>query len=207
MSTVRSASLRRPTRAGTARLRQTDAELVAAIREGRNGALRTLIERYTPSLTTTVIGMLGPSAEVDDVLQDVFIRFYNSIDRFALDGSAEPYLKRIAINRALDTLRRRRRNLGRFLSRDADPSISPDPPRLDPDRLERQDRHRMVYQALGTLSDKHRSVVVLRLIEGFSTEETARILDLPYGTVLSRLSRALGKLKHTLSPASTSDLF
>ena len=207
MSTVRSASLRRPTRAGTSHLRQTDAALVSAIREGRHTALRTLIERYTPSLTTTVIGMLGPSAEVDDVLQDVFIRFYNSIDRFELDGSAEPYLKRIAINRALDTLRRRRRNLGRFLSRDADPSLSPDPPRLDPDRLERQDRHRLVYHALGTLSDKHRSVVVLRLIEGFSTEETARILDLPYGTVLSRLSRALSKLKHTLSPASTSDLF
>jgi len=207
MPVVRPASLRRPNRAGSTLRSEPDAVLVVAIREGRDGALRTLIERYTPSLTTTVIGMLGPSAEVDDVLQDVFIRFYHSLDRFELTESAEPYLKRIAINRALDTLRRRRRNLGRFLSRDADPSLSPDPPRLDPDNLERQDRHRLVYQALGTLSDKHRSVVVLRLIEGFSTEETARILDLPYGTVLSRLSRALSKLKQTLSPASTSDLF
>ena len=68
------------------------------------------------------------------------------------------------------------------------------------DRVEARERARLVHRAIEALPPKHRAVVVLRTIEGYSTEETAEMLGVPYGTVLSRLSRAHTRLKELLQP-------
>ncbi len=177
-----------------------DEELVARARQGDRRAFRILVERYEEDVAATVVAMLGPSAEVDDVAQEVFIRFYRALDQFRGEATVGTYLTRIAINRSLDALRRRKRRLARFLSRD-DEAARISEPALDADqRLDARERRRLVHRAIRALPPKHRAVMVLRMIEGYSTEETAEMLGLPYGTVLSRLSRAHAKLKAWLTP-------
>ncbi len=159
-----------------------------------------LVERYEEDVAATVVAMLGPSAEVDDVAQEVFIRFYRALDQFRGEAAVGTYLTRIAINRSLDALRRRKRRLARFLSRDDEAARIAEPALDANQRLDARERRRLVHRAIRALPPKHRAVMVLRMIEGYSTEETAEMLGLPYGTVLSRLSRAHAKLKAWLTP-------
>lgn len=177
-----------------------DEELVARAKRGDRRAFRLLVERHQHAVARTVTGMLGPTQEVDDVVQEAFIRLYQSLDRFRHDAAIGTYLRRIAINRALDALRRRKRFLARFVSRDDEAQSIPDASVDAGLRLENKERGQVVWQAIGKLSPNHRAVVILRLIEGHSTEETAEILSIAYGTVLSRLSRATKRLREILGP-------
>ncbi len=177
-----------------------DDELVNLAKSGDRRAFRLLVERHKDAVGRTVLSILGRTAEVDDVAQETFIRFYRTLDRFRGDSSVSSYLKRIAINAALDVLRRRRRLQKLFVSRD-DASFSVREPHVDEERrIETRDRARLVHEAIERLPPNHRAVVVLRLVDGHSTEETANILGIAYGTVLSRLSRAIKRLKDLLDP-------
>lgn len=177
----------------------SDEELILRSRAGDQGAFRIIVERHQNDVARTVVGMLGTTQQVDDVVQEVFIQLFRSLDRFRGDSALSTYLKRIAINRSLDALRQRKRFLSRFLSRDADDTL-PEPVAEEGFSLEARERHDAVHRAIQSLPEKHRAVAVLRLIDECSTEETAQILDLPYGTVLSRLSRAQKKLQSLLAP-------
>ena len=177
----------------------TDEELVSRAKKGDNNAFRIIVERHQQNMAKTVSGMLGASSEVDDVVQEVFIRLYRHLDRFRGDAALSTFLKRIAINLSLDALRRRKRFRHRFLSRDDEQMHLPEA-EAGGSRVDSFDRKRLIERALGTLGPKHRAVVVLRLIDGYSTREAARILEVPQGTVLSRLSRATAKLRTVLAP-------
>lgn len=177
-----------------------DVSLVERSQAGDRKAFRELVERHQQGVALTVTSMLGRSSDVDDVVQDVFLRCYQTLDRFRGDASFATYVKKIAINKSLDVLRRRKRFLGRFLSRDDDGQHIYEPSAPTQDSLEKREQTQMVQAAIQALPPKHRAVVVLRMIEGYSTEETAQMLDLAYGTVLSRLSRAQKKLKEILTP-------
>ncbi|MFK7845619.1 MAG: RNA polymerase sigma factor [Rhodothermales bacterium] len=174
--------------------------LVEQARKGDRKAFRMLVERYQQSVALTVVSMLGRTSDVDDVVQEAFVRSYQTMDRFRGDASFATYVKKIAINKSLDVLRRRKRFLGRFLSRDDDAQLLSEPAADSRDAIVLNERAKMVHAAIDTLPPKHRAVVVLRMIEGYSTEETAQMLNLAYGTVLSRLSRAQKKLKDVLAP-------
>ena len=141
--------------------------------------------------------MLGPADEVDDVVQDTFIRAYETLDRFRGNAAFATYLHRIAINRSLDALRRRKRWQNRFV-RHEEAALPAAGPSMEED-IERSDQARLVHAAIGQLKPDHRAVVALRLLEGFSTRETSDILGITYGTVLSRLSRAMQALRELLS--------
>ena len=173
--------------------------LVARARGGDEAAFRALVDRYRDLVAATVVGMLGPGAEAEDVGQETFVRFYRSLSRYRGEGGVAPYLTRIAINLSLNALEKRKRRRWRFRSRDARPDLPE--PAVDGERTAGAfDRQRLVRQALGALSPEHRAVVVLRLIDGYSTKETAALLDLPVGTVLSRLYRAQQNMKTYLAP-------
>ncbi|MGD9401864.1 MAG: sigma-70 family RNA polymerase sigma factor [bacterium] len=177
----------------------TDQELIAAARDGDDGAFKELVVRYEPVVAATVIGMLGNSPEAEDVGQETFIRFYRALGSFRGDSSVKTYITRIAMNQAINEIRKRQRSRRVFSSTPAGelPDIPDDRPAHDagPDR-------ELIEQAMRKLDDDFRAVVVLRLIDGYSTAETAEILDIPVGTVLSRLSRAQKKLKSLLRPVA-----
>jgi RNA polymerase sigma-70 factor (ECF subfamily) len=137
--------------------------------------------------------MIHDSDETQDVVQDVFIRFYQALGQFRGEAQVKTYLTRIAINLSLNVLKYRRRKRLLLLPLNA---LRDSALRFDTEQV--QDSNEEVFQALQRLSPEFRSVVVLRLWEGYSTEETAKILGLPVGTVLTRLWRAQKKLQRYL---------
>jgi RNA polymerase sigma-70 factor (ECF subfamily) len=178
----------------------SDAELVGRALRGDDGAFRVLVERYESAVASTVIGMLGPGDEADDVGQETFIRFYRSMKKYRGDASLKTYLTRIAINLSLNALKRRRGLMERFVSRDQATAPPPEPALNGVGAVESRETKEAVQHAIQQLNPKHRTVVVLRMIDGYSTKETAEILGIPAGTVLSRLARAMDALKPMLRP-------
>jgi RNA polymerase sigma-70 factor (ECF subfamily) len=175
----------------------TDGKLVSAARQGDQEAFKELVKRHEPRVAATVIGMLGHCPEAEDVGQETFIRLYKNLEKFRGESSLATYLTRIAINLSLNELKRRRRRALLFYQK------SPEEIYELPDtktNVQKSEDKEIVQRAIGKLESKFRAVVVLRLIDGYSTEETAQILHIPVGTVLSRLSRAQKKLKELLTP-------
>lgn len=169
--------------------------LIQRARKGDQTAFRMLVERYEASVRGIVSGMVG-SAQAEDIAQEVFLKFYRSMHQFAGNAKLSTYLGRIAINTALTALDKRKRRPAAMGTDDlrlvhrADPSQSP----------ERQELQDALKQALDRLSEEYRAVVVLRLVEGYSVSETAELLQIPMGTVASRLSRAQKELQQYLKP-------
>lgn len=178
----------------------TDQALIERAQGGDAEAFGRLVERYEAPVAATVVGMLGPGPDADDVGQEVFIRLYESLDQFRGESSLETYLIRIAINLSLNEAKQQRRWYRRFLSRDEEENALPEPPVHGHHVIDSRERRELVHRAIQHLNPKHRAVIVLRLIDGYSTKETADLLDIPEGTVLSRLARAKDKLKMTLTP-------
>jgi RNA polymerase sigma-70 factor, ECF subfamily len=173
----------------------TDEELLAGSRSGDMRAFAELVRRYESRVASTVIGMLGKCDEAEDVGQETFIRFYNALENFRGDSAIGTYITRIAINLSLNELKRRKRNESKYRRLD---QVSEKEGAVD-ERTDHLFEYRdVVHNALDSLHPKYKSVVMLRLIEGYSTEETATILQLPLGTVLSRLQRAQEKLRKLL---------
>jgi len=175
---------------------QEDLKLIEKVKGGNKAAFSHLVRKYESVVAATVIGMLGHGDDAEDVGQNVFIRFYNAIGDFRGEASLSTYLTRIAINLSLNEIKRRkRRNMFIVGRRDEDVEIDFPDTNNEP---EAYDTKEAVNKALQHLEPKFRSVVVLRMLQGYSTAETAKILNLPLGTVLSRLSRAQDKLKELL---------
>jgi RNA polymerase sigma-70 factor (ECF subfamily) len=172
-------------------------ELVKKAQDGDKNAFKKLVEQNERRVAATVLGMLGNCPEADDVGQETFIRFYQSLDRFRGESSVGTYLTRIAINLSLNELKRRKRRQTRFFSR-GEEKMEKTADRNDP--IRKKELRDMVQKAMEKLEPKYRTVLLLRLVEGYSTKETAQILRLPVGTVLSRLARAQQKLKDILTP-------
>ncbi len=175
----------------------TEQELIKAAREGDEEAFKHLVKCHESRVAATVIGMLGNCPEADDVGQETFIRLYKGLKKFRGESSLGTYLTRIAINLSLNELKRRKRRASLFFQKPIEEIADIPDTKADVHLRGEKD---LVHQALQKLDDKFRSVIVLRLIDGYSTEETAGILNLPVGTVLSRLSRAQEKLKSLLTP-------
>ncbi len=174
---------------------QTDDELLKSSRDGNVAAFGELVRRYESKVAATVIGMLGHCDEADDVGQETFIRFYHALKSFRGDSAIGTYITRIAINLSLNELRRRERQ--RFLFKRIDLEHPSEEPKTEAN-IHHFEEEEIMGRAMETLSPKFRAVVTLRLVEGYSTEETAEILHIPIGTVLSRLQRAQQKLQSVL---------
>jgi RNA polymerase sigma-70 factor, ECF subfamily len=180
----------------------TDDVLLARARLGDAAAFRALVERYQSTVASVVIGMLGRGADADDVGQETFIRFHAALGDFRGDASLGSYLCRIAMNLSLNALKQRKRFALRFISRDASSTPLAEPEVAAHD-LEIDERRDLVHRAVAQLGEKQRPVVILRMLHEFSTNETARMLHLPPGTVMSRLARGLAELERLLAPYMT----
>lgn len=175
----------------------SEQELVKKAQNGDKIAFKELVKQNEHRVAATVIGMLGNSPETDDVGQETFIRFYQSLEKFRGESSVGTYLTRIAINLSLNEIKRRKRRNIHFFSR-GEEKMENASDKNDPKK--KNELKEIVHIGIEKLEPKYRAVVVLRLIEGYSTKETAQILRLPAGTVLSRLARAQKKLKEILTP-------
>jgi RNA polymerase sigma-70 factor, ECF subfamily len=180
-----------------------DHSLVQACRAGQTEAFGVLVERYQERLYPTVLRLCGCSEDAEDILQDAFVRAFEKLAQFQGESSFYTWVYRIAVNLALTSYRKRR---VRALSpsrngRGATPHSEPidDSSEADPTiGLERSERERIVADALDQLGAEQRAIVVLKDFDGHRYEEISAILNIPVGTVRSRLHRARNELRDRL---------
>ncbi len=186
-----------------------EAEWVDLARKGSEKGWEELHRMYYPGLWGTVNQMVRDEALAEDIVQEAFIKAYKKIRRFRREAKFGTWIYRIAVNQAYDTIRkqgRRSRWIGLFPTRqeyqeDGEaPELEPVDNRTAGDQAALTDDRQAIEAAMASLSPDHRAVVDLRLIQGFSTEETAKILGCRRGTVLSRLFYSCQKLKKILEP-------
>lgn len=161
-----------------------DRELIQKTLNGDIRSFSILVKKYENSVAAIIKSMLGDVPEAQDLGQEVFISFYKNLKFFRHESTLKTYLIRISINLSLNELKRRKRMNSRFTY------LNDKDYYYESDNQEISEHREIVQHALNKLDIKMRAVVVLRMLEGYSTKETAEILKIPQGTVLSRLSRA-----------------
>jgi RNA polymerase sigma-70 factor (ECF subfamily) len=177
--------------------RQADEnELVKASLQGDKAAFEEIVSRYRKLVARTVKGMLGDSVFAEDIGQEVFIKLYYSLPEFRGEAKLSTYIQKIAVNLTLNEIKRRKRFFSMFSQKGNNEMYEYEI--ADHEVTEKREATELVNKALMGLDPKFRIVVVMRMLQGYSTKETADILKLPLGTVLSRLSRAQEQLKEIL---------
>lgn len=179
---------------------QDDHSLVAASRAGQTEAFGVLIRRYQDRLFPTIVRLVGSAEDAQDVLQDAFVRGFEKLDQFHGESSFYTWIYRIAINLALSGHRKSRNRRFSRLNQPGKNQPVVDPadrsPESDPSlALERLEREAIVEAALGELGPEHRAVVILKDFDGRRYEEISALLNIPVGTVRSRLHRARSELR------------
>ncbi|MBQ5973299.1 MAG: RNA polymerase sigma factor [Oscillospiraceae bacterium] len=162
--------------------------LVAEIAAGDRDALAALYRAAGPAVYASALSLLKNRQDAEDVLHDCFLSVWRSAASYRPEGKAMAWLTTIARNLALSRLRERGRRA------DYSDEIAPEaPPGLDPEE------GILLGACLNDLSDEERQIVVLHAVSGYKHREIARALSLPLSTVLSKYSRALKKLKTSLT--------
>ena len=173
--------------------------LVARCQAGDTEAFRELYRTHRAHVARLVQRILGPDAEVEDVIQEAFIQIHRSLPSFQGSSLLSTWIHRVAVNVALQHIRRRKRQRsGPVVMMNEPPEPSSGDPAPEEDVLWR-DRMTKLYAALEQLSPKKRAVFVLHEIEGMSAEEIAKVMHAPLITVRTRLFYARKALYATLA--------
>jgi RNA polymerase sigma-70 factor, ECF subfamily len=173
-----------------------ESDLVKASLDGDKKAFGEIVTRYQKMVARTVKGMLGDSVFAEDIGQEVFIKLYYSLSEFRGEAKLSTYIQKIAVNLTLNEIKRKKRFFSMFSQRGNNEMYEFEV--ADSDTEERKEASEIVNKALMAMDPKFRIIVTMRMLQGYSTKETAEILDLPLGTVLSRLSRAQEQLRDIL---------
>lgn len=184
-----------------------DCELVSACQKGDVDAFGMLVAKHQKKAFNIAFRMTGDYEEASDIVQDAFLSAYRSIKKFRGDAKFSTWLYGICVNHAKNRLkqtRSRAHHEGPSLDepvRTDDGFLLPDPPDDDPrpdEQAERKELQVTVQRCIDALEEEYREVLILRDIQGFSYEEISAILNVPDGTVKSRLFRARDALKNGL---------
>jgi RNA polymerase sigma-70 factor (ECF subfamily) len=193
-----------------------DADLLRRAQNGDRGAFGQIVVLYQDRLYNALLRMVGEPEEARELVQETFTRALMKLSSFR--GEAGPYtwLFRIGVNLAISQLRKNRRHRVFSLDRPSGANGRDDAgedqassllDRVARDRgpapsesLEATERNQQVLAALGRLDSEYRAVLVMRDIEGFDYQQMAQMLELPLGTLKSRLFRARLALRDELRP-------
>src|SRR5215471_11607739 len=182
-----------------------EALFVSRLQANDDAAYDELVRTYSASMFHVAYRMLGDTAEASDAVQEIFLKVFRNIGGFKGEAALKTWIFKIAFSEILNRLRWWKRRY-RFATLSLDDqsngsgivsfvaSSGPTPEEV----LQSKEQEHAIQQALGKLSRDHRSIIVLRDIEGFSYTEIADVLGVSIGTVKSRLARARGDLKKSL---------
>jgi RNA polymerase sigma-70 factor (ECF subfamily) len=176
-----------------------DRALVSQTQSGNRDAFSVLVVRYQARVLNLLYRRLGDRETALDVAQEAFLKAYRGLPRFQGEAQFFTWLYRIALNEASNAHRRRERQ----------PRVEADAPDGDrlPDphdsgaALERRDDSRLIQQAMVELGDEYAQAVILRDLDGMSYQEIAEVLQVPLGSVKSRIHRARQTLRNRLTQA------
>lgn len=170
----------------------TDDELLERIREGDTSALEELLRRHHSRIHGVCLRILGHRSDADDAAQNALVSIARNVSTFDGRSSFSTWAYRIATNAALDEIRRRRRRPRPMVDVDAILERLDDP-RAEHDRDVLENRE-LIEHALASLPEEYRVAVVLRDVADLDYEQIANVLEIPIGTVRSRIARGRAKL-------------
>jgi RNA polymerase sigma-70 factor (ECF subfamily) len=189
-----------------------DTVLVAKARAGDTAAFQALFKKYQRRVYAVALGVVKRPEDAMDVVQDAFIKVHKHLDTFQGTSSFYTWLYRIVMNLGIDHVRKHRKIVewGDDIpidqaagDRSLVPRVAGGNPAQEVVRRELSDK---IRQALDTLPEYHRAVILLREVEGMSYEEIAEVLDVPKGTIMSRLFHARRKMQDQLQTYLEGDL-
>lgn len=172
---------------------ETELELITQAQRGDRRAFGELIRRHREGVVNVVYRMCGDAHLAEDAAQEAFIRAWRHLPKFRPRSPFRNWLYRIATNVALDVLRRERPTIGLDELSLASSAKGPQ------ERVEQEERGEQVRRAVLALAPGSRTVLVLREYEGLSYREIAETLEIPIGTVMSRLNYARKCLRESLA--------
>jgi RNA polymerase sigma-70 factor, ECF subfamily len=175
-----------------------DAPLIAATLAGDSAAFGRLVGLYQDRLYNSLVRVVAEDA--DDIVQDAFVQAYLKLSSFRGSSAFYTWLYRIAFNLAMSHARRGKKTASLDSLKDGWGSEPTDNQPAPEAGLERRENVEMVQTALAKLNTEYRTILVLREIDGCRYDEIAEILDMPVGTVRSRLFRARLALRDQLAP-------
>jgi RNA polymerase sigma-70 factor (ECF subfamily) len=175
-----------------------DTRLIAEALDGKPAAFGQLVQKYQDRLYNTVVHVVGNAEDARDVVQEAFVQAFVKLESFHHTSAFYTWLYRIAFNVAITRGRKRRPTISVERARETTGQEPVDRRAGPTERAEQEERCRQVREAIASLSEEHRAVVILREIDGCCYETIAEILDLPVGTVRSRLHRARLQLRDQL---------
>jgi RNA polymerase sigma-70 factor, ECF subfamily len=181
-----------------------EAELVHRAKNGDVGAYEELVRMHQDVAARTAYVITGQAADAQDAVQEALVKAYRALGRFREEAPFRPWLLRIVANEAISRRRAIRRQVGLAVraaeGRPPDDAVpSPEGAALE------QERHRLVVSAVARLRPEERLVIAYRYWFDLSEAEMAEALGCPRGTVKSRLSRALAKLREAMAATAESE--
>jgi len=182
-----------------------DRRLIAECLRGRTAAYGELVRRYQDRLYHAIYRVVDNAEDALDVVQESFLNAYQSLNSFKGDAEFFTWLYRIAFNAAISLKRKRRPALRLEWDQDNRTGLEPmdDSAYSSPaSQLERTEDEAVLQAALNRLSPEHRVVLVLKDLEGQKYEDIAEVLNVPIGTIRSRLHRARVELRDLLMEES-----
>ncbi len=183
-----------------------DAQLIDEALAGNSASFGRLVTKYQDRLYNTLVHVVGSADEAYDVVQDAFVQAFVKLSSFHRDSAFYTWLYRIAFNAAISRRRRKKPTGSLDQAREIagqEPLARGDGPT---DRLDRLERVQQVRSAIANLAEEFRAVLVLREIDGCCYETIAEMLDIPVGTVRSRLHRARLDLREQLKEVLHEDV-
>lgn len=186
---------------------ENERDVVIDWKKGNKRAYETLVRFYMHDAFLVAYGLVGNREDARDLSQEAFIKAYQTRERFDEDRPFYPWLYRILKNHCLNFIKRGMKHTSslyydgnpdreRFASSQSTPL----------EQLERDERNRVVRVAVDMLSDDHREIIVLKSFKGHSYQEIADLLEIPMGTVMSRLYYARKALKTIIEHVETEGL-
>jgi len=179
--------------------------LVRAAQRGDQAAFTTIVRRYQRAIYRVAFGLTRRAEDADDLAQEAFVRAYRALDTFRVGEPLYPWLSRITVNLAYSLFRHRKRRpeaeleplleAGHEWAGDDDPLAT----------VAGAEQATLLRACFAELSPEHQAVLVLRIVENQSYDEIAASLNVPIGTVMSRLSRARAELKSRLKARTGED--
>ncbi|HIG48184.1 MAG TPA: sigma-70 family RNA polymerase sigma factor [candidate division Zixibacteria bacterium] len=198
-----------PAKPSSEQVKKDECELIERAKAGDGSAFDEMTKRYSEKAYSIAYQMLASPDDARDLVQDAFLEVFRTLERFNTQYRFSTWLYRILINKCINYRKREARR--RMLSftdfwsgRDHDsrqpiPTYPASTGVTPHEILENKELRHSILEALNSLSERHRTVVVLFDIEGLSHRQIAEILQCPEGTVMSRLHHGRLKLKHILS--------
>lgn len=178
-----------------------DDQLIARTIGGEQEAFGLLINKYQPRLFNSMMHFLRNRSEAEDVVQDAFVLALTKLESFKGNSQFYTWLYRIAHNAAISKLRKKRptMSLDHGAGDETSPGFAvPDEGERPGEKMEKDEQIQSLMEAMERLSDEHRGILILREMEGMDYEAIAGVLQLPVGTVRSRLHRARGCLREMM---------